>query len=210
MSLDCLGANAEIGFDISQGLGTIFEAAGGLTTGITSMVKQDQDEKKLKADEASNLKTAQAKDIAAATALAKATVSAQLKAPSAAMDQKAAEVALTAQGQAAGKLSGDASEQRAAAAEKERATAISAAQAAPKDVYKSALVEAWTKVINAANNGTIVSKGAESAATPSHSSGEGSWFSKKTGPVPNWSLAAGGAAAVAALLGHKFLLARHS
>ena len=98
---------------------------------------------------------------------------------------------------------------RADAANKQRTVAIAAAQAAPNDGYKSALVDAWTTIINKANNRAIVasdtsSKSSSDAAKSGDSGGAPSWFSQKTGPVPNWGLAAGGAA-VAAGLAKKFL-----
>ena len=71
MSLDYLGANTEIGFDFGQDLGTIFQAAGGLTTGITSMVEKEKQKKKLEADQKAALDGVVAADLAAANALAK-------------------------------------------------------------------------------------------------------------------------------------------
>lgn len=192
--LDCLGANieiganTEIGFDITSGLGPLLQSAGGLATGIADTVKQAQDEKKLASDQEAKVKAAVAADLGAAIALAKAAVSAKLKAPSATMDQKAADLALSAQQAAAAKLTGDGSEVRAAAAQTAQANAIAAAQAAPGDAYKAALVDAWTKIINSANNATIVSKAPESGGG-AKGDGGGSWFSQKTGPVPNWGIA---------------------
>lgn len=208
MSLDCLGANVEIGnteigFDFGDGFGQILQAAGGLTTGITSMVKKDQDEKKLASDDEAKLKSAIAADLAAAAALAKADVSVQLKSASAAIDKAAADSAESAQDRAASKLSSDANDRRADAADQALARAVAAAQAAPKDGYKSALVKAMTTVANKAHSGAIVSsenKGSEVAKSDS-----GSWFSGKTGPVPNKAIAGVGALGVAALVAKKVL-----
>lgn len=203
--LDCLGAT-EIGLDAgggwTQGLGNILQAAGGLATGITSTVEQAQAEKKLKADQEAALRAAVAADSSAASAIAKASVSAKLKSASAAMDQKAAEVAVSAQQQAAAKLSGDASEVRAQVADKARAAAISAAQAAPNDAYKAALVDAWTSVINQSNNAAIVKKDQEASAPAQ--SGESFLTKKLIGPVPTWGVGVG--AVAAGLLAKRFLL----
>jgi hypothetical protein len=201
MSLDSLGAT-EIGIDIATAIGPMLEAAGGLTSGIINTVKQAQDEKKLAADQATKLKSALAADISAASALAKAAVSAQAKAPSAAMDQKAADLAVSAQQTAAGKLSADANEVRAAAAQTAQTQAIGQAQAAPKDAYKAALVDAWTTIVNKANNAAIVSKSPEGGAA-AQSGGESFLTKKVIGPVPVWG--AGLGVVGLGLLAKKFL-----
>ncbi len=218
--LDCLGANieiganTEIGFDITQGLGPILQAAGGLATGIADTVKQAQDEKKLAADQAAKVKAATAADLGAAMSLAKAAVSAKVaegasatpaQKSAAIMDRKAADVAVAAQQAAAAKLTDDGSEVRAAAAQTAQNTAIAAAQAAPNDVYKAALVDAWTSIINKANNAAMVSNapGASGEATSGGSGGESFLTKKIVGPIPTWGVGLG--AVAAGLLAKKFL-----
>jgi len=195
--LDCLGANVEIGFDLTQGLGNILQAAGGLGTGIAETVKQAQDEKQLSADQASALKSVLAADKFAALAVARADASEKAKLPRAAMDRKAADLAISAQQTAAAnpKLSGDASAARAEAAQKEQQLAIAQAQEAPTDVYKAALVDAWGKVMNQSNNATIVKKSSEGSGASSSGDGGGSFLTKKIGPLPAYQYGLGAALA---------------
>jgi hypothetical protein len=201
MSLDALGEDA-VGFDVTAALGPILQSAGGLATGIASTVKQAQEEKKLAADQEAKVKAAVAADLAAANALARAAVSAKDKKPTAAMDQKAADIALASQQEAASKLTPDGNEVRASAAKTAQALAITAAQAAPNDATKAALVDAWTNILNRANNAAIVSKADGGAVAAS--GGEESFLAKKViGPVPVWG--AGLGAIAAGVLAKKFL-----
>lgn len=202
LALDFVGANVEIGFDWSEGLGSIFQAAGGLTQGITSIVEKEQAKQKAAVEEKAAIDASVKADLAAAFALQRAALSAALKSASAEMDKTAADIAVSAADRAGAKLSAGAQAARADAANQSRATAISAAQASPKDAAKKALVDAWTMLINKAQAGAIIASD-KGEVVPRE---EKSWLTKPAvGPVPGWGLAAGGAA-LAAVLAKKFLL----
>lgn len=201
MSLDCLGAKTEIGFDFTEIVPGILQTAGGLTTGITSMVEKEQARQKAEADEKQAISAAVAADAAAAAAVAKAAVAAKLNSPSAQLDKTAAEIALSAVDRAGARLSPAGNEQRAQAANQARAAALAAAQAAPKDGYKAAVIDAWTQVINKAQAAAITA--ADRPQAPAVTS-KPSWLTQKTGPVPNWGLA-GAAVGLAALVARKLL-----
>lgn len=211
--LDCLGANIEIGANtekgigVAEGLATFLPIAGGLTTGIADTVEQAKKEKQLSADQASALKSMLEADKTAATAVATADFSEKQKLPRAALDRKAADLALNAQKAAAAnpKLSADASAARAEAAQKEQRQALALAQAATTDIdraQKTALVEAWTKVMNMANNATATKQDSAGGGAPK-SDGESFLTKKVIGPVPVWG--AGLGAIAAGLLAKKYL-----
>jgi len=219
MSLDCLGANTEIGseelgFDMGD-VGSMFQAAGGLTTGIVSTVQKDQQEKKLAADEKAALDKAIAADVAAAAALARSDLAAQLVAGAGAkvtaaqksaadLAKAAADSACDAQDRAAAKLSPEANEKRADAADVAKANAITAASTAPNDASKVALSKAWVTVANKAHSGAIVSSGKKDGGelVKAEKGGDG-WLAGKIGPVPNKAIAGVGALGAAALIAKK-------
>lgn len=197
--LDCLGAKIEIGIGITDGIATFLPIAGGLTTGIAETVKQAQDEKKLSADQANALRAALEADKTAATAIATADFSEKAKLPRAALDRKAADMAVNAQQAAAAnpKLSADASAVRAEAAQKEQRQAMAQAQAAKTDTeraQKTALVDAWTKVMNMANNATATKQEASGGVVVPKGDGE-SILTKKVGPLPVYGYGIGAALA---------------
>lgn len=198
MSLDCLGVT-EIGLDLTDTVSTVLQTAGGLTTGITSMVEKEQARKKAEAEEQQAIAAATDADRAAAVAISRAAMSAQLKSPGAAMDKMAAENAIAMADRAGAKLSAVGNDLRAQAAQQARANAIAAAQAAPRDASKAAMVTAWTQIINKASAGAIAA-----SDKPAPIEEPKSWLSQKTGPVPNWGLTAG-ALGLVALVAKKLL-----
>lgn len=201
LALDFVGANVEIGFDWSEGLGSIFQAAGGLTQGITSIVEKEQAKQKAAVEEKAAIDASVKADLAAAVALQRAALSAALKSASAEMDKTAADIAVSAADRAGAKLSAGAQAARADAANQSRAMAISAAQASPKDASKKALVDAWTMLINKAQAGAIVASEKGPAEPPPPQS----FLTKPVvGPVPGWAVGAAGLG-VLAYLGKRFL-----
>lgn len=196
LDLDYVGANVEIGFDWSEGLGTIFQAAGGLTQGVTSIVEKEQAKAKAATEEKAAIEASVRADLAAAVALQRATLSEALKGASAGIDRTAADLAVSAADRAGAKLSAGAQEARADAANRNRAAAISAAQASPKDASKKALVDAWTRLINKAQAGAIVASEKGPAEPPPPKS----FLTKPLiGPVPGWAVGAGGVGLLAYL-----------
>jgi len=180
--LEYLGCDGEIGLDF--GYGTLFKAAGGIAEGAIASKEQDDAKAKLDADEQKSLNTAVAADIAASNAAAQAAVSAKLRSSSASIDAQAAQLASAAQDKAGAGLSSAASDKRAAAADKALNDAVHNAQAAPKDGYKAALVQAWTATANKAHNGSITTMDSGSGKKGGKGGGESFWTRRVIGPLP--------------------------
>lgn len=197
--LDCFGA-----FDWG---GLIQTAGNAAQFGVTAYQKSEAD-KKAASDQASALKRAIEADANASVAVARARASEQGKTPTAAVDQMAAQTAVAAQDRAGVGLNSESSRKRAEAAERALAEAIKNAQAAPKDIYKAALVAAWTQTVNKAQNTTIVTQPSPTGLPPAAPE---SWFTRPVlGPIPGYGVLLGsaGLATGVGLLVKKFFFSK--
>lgn len=187
--LDLLGCDEVIGFDY----GSLFQAAGGLMTGIADQTEADQAKDKATADEQNKLYIAKQADIAAANSAAQAMVSAQLKSPSAGKDAAVAQQAAAKQDAASAGLSDASVAARLDAAKALLATAKSNAAAKPKDGYLAAVVKGWTAVVSKLQNaGVDDGKGKKGSSE--------SWFTRRViGPIPGAGVLVGGVGLAAGL-----------
>jgi len=198
------GGGSSGGGGFASMLGPALQAAGELAKGGIAMKEKSDADAKSQADKNKKLADARQALQDAATGIAKADVSAQLKSGSASTDAAAADVLKSSASRA---ISGADQEELGKWADTQLSAAVKNAQGSPNDGYKAALMRAWTTLANMVHAGAIVQsdKGSKGGEIVKSGGGGGSWFSQKTGPVPNWAVAGGGALGVG-LLVKKFLL----
>ena len=211
---DCLGAEDEMGLDLSA----LAPAAEGLAQGVYTQVKDEQAKDKLSADESKKLAASISADVAAAGAMARADISApkvgRVTMPTADADAAAAKLAVASSDKAGAALGPDSVTKRADAADKALADAVAREQKSPKDEYQAALVRAWTTISNKAHGGAIASSDAPAAGGGKGgkrrgSDEEKSWFVRPVlGPIPGGGVLALGAGVLGgvAFAVKKFLL----